>query len=260
MTANQDIKKYKQEISQNNDLIKFYYLKRTLLVGMSFPSKTEIKEFNSGKIILRFIIRPNAIFILFKIGILDWYDIAYSYHLELKDKDENYSKKLQESYPKKMNLVLYDVETRDVKVKKVLNLSNEFSEILRDKILEQLKMNHSAQDYNLEINNLYEKYTSKQLALSKLVEATYEIPGLNKKEIREIVYDRYGYNTNKSIPKWIYHHIHNPKVYGLIPKEDIPDDLLRKGVTKCIYKNVKRNYWSVILYKTKLIKKKKRRE
>jgi len=260
MTENQSIKKYKQEISQNNDLIKFYYLKRTLLVGMTFPSKTEIKEFNSGKVILRLIVKPFAIFILFKIGILDWYDIAYSIHLELKNEDENYSEKLRESYPKKLNLVLFDVETRDVKVKRILSLSNEFSEILRDKILEQLKMNHSAQDYKLEVDNLYEKYNSEQLALRKLVVAIDEIPGLNNKEIKEVEYDRYGYNTNKSIPKWIYHHIHNPKVFGLITKEDIPDDLLIKGVTKCTYKKIKGKSWSVILYKTVLIKKKKRRK
>ena len=226
---------------------------------MFFPSKTEIKEFNSGNIILKLISRPNIIFILIKIGNLDWYDIAYSYHLELKDKDENYYEKLQETYPKKLNLVLFDVETRDVKVKRVINFSKEFSEILRENVLEQIKMNPSAQDYNLEVKNFYEKYTSEQLSLNKSIKAKCEISGLAKKESRETIYDQYGYNTNKSIPKWIYHHIHNPKVYGLITKEDIPDDLLRKGVTKCIYKKVKGKYWSVSLYKTKLIKKEKRR-
>lgn len=68
------------EISENfddsNNSIKSYYLKKTLLIRMWNPSKMEKEVFEKGEIVFKIIENPNFFILLFKIGILDWSDIA----------------------------------------------------------------------------------------------------------------------------------------------------------------------------------------
>ena len=230
-----------------------------MLVGMSNPSKVEKKAYNSGSIIFKLIPKTNAIFILFKIKDLEWSDIAYSFYLDFQIKGENYREQLQTSYPKKFNLVLFDTYTKNVVVKRVITLSDEFAKGFRDAVLEQCQNPHTIKDYKNSTNRIYKNYSSEQLAMSKLVSATFEMLGEDHEVTEEVVYDSYGYGTNKAIPRWIYKEIHDPKIYGIITKDQIPDTLLHNGVFKTTYKNVKGKYWVVKLYKTQKRRKKKRR-
>ncbi len=237
------------------DFIKFYYFKRTLIFGMRNPSRVEKNAFKSGDLIFKLFPQPNVLFLVFKFGDLDWSDIAYSFHLDFIRKDENFMEYLLKSYPKEFNLVLFDVFTGKVKITRKFSFNNEFARNLRDKILSQCEKPFNLDKYKAEVKQIYNNYFSSHLALNKKVSSSCRISGAWHKDFKEILYERYGFGTNNSIPKWIYKEIHNPKINGLITKEQIPEEVLRLGVVKGTYKKVKNRYWTVELYKKKKIKK-----
>jgi len=223
---------------------------------MKYPTKQEIKAYKSGKIILKLVVRPHVIFLVFKIGNLDWCDVTYSNCLYQEKEHSKYQINLQKYYPKNLKLVLVDSNSQVVKVHRVLKLSKKFSNILNDAIGEQCNTSPSVKNYNAEVKKIYSKFQPGQLAINELVNASCEIQGTDRKEFIEVVYDKLGYGTVKKIPSWIYEYVHkknNNK--GIITKESIPDDLIQKGVVKCKYWMKMDRYLYVELYKTRAIKK-----
>ncbi len=227
---------------------------------MKYPTKLEIKAYKSGNVILRLLVRPHVIFLVFKIGNLDWCDVTYSNYLYQEIEYNEYQINLQKNYPEKLKLVLVDSNSQVVKVYRVLKLSKKFSNIMRDAVIEQSNTFPSVKNYNTEVKKIYNKYQPGQLAISKLVNASCEIQGTDRKEFIDVVYDKLGYGTVKKIPLWIYEYVHkkdNNK--GIITKESIPDDLIQKGVVKCKYWMKRDRYLYVELYKTRRVKKKRAR-
>jgi len=225
---------------------------------MKYPTKQEIKAYQSGKIILKLIVRPNVIFLVFKIGNLDWCDVTYSNCLYQEIEYNEYQMNLQKNYPKKLKLVLVDSNSQGVKVYRVLKLSKKFTNILRDAIVEQCNNSPSVKNYNVEVKKIYNKFQPGQLAFSKLINASCEIQGTDRKESIDFVYDKLGYGTAKKIPLWIYEYVHKKDDNeGIITKESIPDDLIQKGVVKCKYKKIMDRHLYVELYKIRAVKKKK---
>lgn len=247
-----------QYSTKTGDRIKFSYLKNTLLVGMINPSKKEVIAYSSGSVNIKLVLIEDVIFITFKIADLDWSDVAFSIFLDFIDKAGNFEKKLQDSNPIKLYLVLYDADTRDVLVKRALNPPEDFSNSLKNAVIKQYNTQLSFNEYRKNVDEVYNKYSSAHLSMNKLVNARCVISGEKYTQIREVVYDRYGYGTDKRIPKWMYNEFQNPKVYGLMTKESIPDDLLRKGVVKIKYKKVQNKYWYAVLYKNHVVKKKRK--
>ncbi len=229
-----------------------------LIVGMKYPTKQEIKAYKSGKIIFKLIVRPYVIFLLFKIGNLDWCDVTYSNCLYQEIEHSKYQIDLQKNYPEKLKLMLVDCNSRVVKVYRVLKLSKKFTNILRDAIVEQCNNSPSVNNYNVEVKKIYNKFQPEQLAISKLVKASCEIQGIDRKEFIELVYDKLGYGTAKKIPLWIYEYVHKKDDNkGIITKESIPDDLIQKGVVKCKYRKIMDRHLYVELYKIRAVKKKR---
>ncbi len=225
---------------------------------MKYPTKQEIKAYKSGKLILKLIIVPHVIFLVFKIGNLDWCDVTYSNCFYQEIERNEYQINLQKNYPEKLKLVLVDSNSQVVKVYRVLKLSKKFSNIMRDAIVEQCNISTSVKNYNTEVKKIYNKYQPVQLAISKLVNASCEIQGTDRKEFIDVVYDKLGYGTVKKIPQWIYEFVNkkdNSK--GIITKESIPDDLIRKGVFKCKYWKKMDRHLYVELYKTRAVKKRR---
>ncbi|MBY8982850.1 MAG: hypothetical protein KGD57_07870 [Candidatus Lokiarchaeota archaeon] len=225
---------------------------------MKYPTKQEIKAYKSGKIILKLIVRPHVIFLLFKIGNLDWCDVAYSNCLNQEIDHSKYQINLQKNYPEKLKLMLVDNNSRVVKVYRVLKLSKKFTDILKDAIIEQCNNSPSLNNYNVEVKKIYYEFQPEQLAISKLVKVSCEIQGTDRKEFIELVYDKLGYGTTKKIPLWIYDYVHNKDDNkGIITKESIPDDLIKKGVVKCKYRKIADRHLYAELYKIRAVKKKR---
>ena len=225
---------------------------------MKYPTKQEIKAYKSGNISLKLIVKSHAFFLLFKIGNLDWCDVTYSNCLYPEMEVNKYKKTIQETYPKKLNLVLVDANSQVVKVYRVLKLSTKFIEVMRDAFIEQCKTFPSVKNYNAEVKKIYNKYQPEQLPISELINVSCEIQGLDKKEYIDVIYEKLGYGTTKKIPSWIYEYVHkkdNNK--GIITKESIPDDLIQKGVVKCKYWMKMDRYLYVELYKTRAVKKRR---
>jgi len=225
---------------------------------MKYPTKQEIKAYKSGKLILKLIIIPHVIFLVFKIGNLDWCDVTYSNCFYQEIERNEYQINLQKNYPEKLKLVLVDSNSQVVKVYRVLKLSKKFSNIMRDAIVEQCNISTSVKNYNTEVKKIYNKYQPVQLAISKLVNASCEIQGTDRKEFIDVVYDKLGYGTVKKIPQWIYEFVHKKDDNkGIITKESIPDDLIQKGVVKCKYRKIMGRHLYVELYKIRAVKKKR---
>jgi len=251
-----------EEIHRNlpwyKDFIELDYINCNLIVGMKYPTKQEIKAYKSGKIILKLIVRPHVIFLLFKIGNLDWCDVAYSNCLHQEIDHSKYQINLQKNYPEKLKLMLVDNNSRVVKVYRVLKLSKKFTNILKDAIVEQYNNSPSVNNYNVEVKKIYNEFQPGQLAISKLVKASCEIQGTDRKEFIELVYDKLGYGTAKKIPLWIYDCVHKKDDNkGIITKESIPDDLIKKGVVKCKYRKIADRHLYAELYKIRVVKKKR---
>ncbi|MBY8992496.1 MAG: hypothetical protein KGD58_17245 [Candidatus Lokiarchaeota archaeon] len=250
--------KYHQKLSWNKDFIEFDYINSNLIVGMKIPSKQEIKAYKSENINLKLIVRPNVFFLLFKIGNLDWCDVTYSNCLYPEMEVNNYKKILQETCPKKLNLMLVDVYSQVIKVYRVLILSTKFFEVMRDAFIEQCKTFPSVKNYNAEVKKIYNKYQPEHLPISELINVSCEIQGADNKEYIDVIYEKLGFGNAKKIPSWIYEYVHkkdNNK--GIITKESIPDDLIQKGVVKCKYWMKMDRYLYVELYKTRAVKKRR---
>jgi len=226
---------------------------------MENPSKKEIKEYFNRKVVLKLITKPKIIFLLFKIGELDWCDIAYSVCLYPEDKRKKCEEHLEENNFNKLSLALEDADSRTLQVRRNLKLNKKFAKLLRDAILEQTKFSCSVKKYRSEVNKIYNTYSPEQLAISNLVQATCIIQGISKTEYIEVIYDEFGYGTNKAIPKWLYKYIHNPNTSdtkGILIKKEIPEELIKRGVVKGKYKMVNRRYYAALY---KLTEKKRKR-
>ena len=240
-----------------HDYVDLDFLQKKLIVGMRNPAKKEIKEYNNGQILLKFIKRAHIFFILFKVGALDWSDLAYSISA-LPDKERNvYRELLAEKPSKKWNLILIDVDTKTVQVNRNFTLCSKFAEELDKALLHQSEHPASEEECTKEIDHVQQKFDPQQLSLSNLVSEMCKIKGLSKIVYKEVIYTDYGWGTNKKIPNWIYtytHKLNTDEDHGTIAKKFIPDDLVRKGVVKCQYSRKKGKYLYAALYKLKKVR------
>ena len=256
MIEDNSVKQIHRNLPWRKNFIELDYVNCNLIVGMKYPTKQEIKAYKSGKILLKLVVRPCAIFIVFKIGNLDWCDVAYSICLNQEIQQSKSHNNVKKKYPTKLNLVLVDSNSQVVKVYRALKLSKQFSNILNNAIREQCSTAPSVNNYNVEVKKIYDNFQPGQLAIDKLVNASCEIQGTDRKEFIEVVYDKLGYGTAKKIPSWIYEYLHKrDNNEGIITKESIPDDLIQRGVVKCKYWRKMERYLYVELYKTRVVKK-----
>ena len=256
------IKNKPQEIKRSSvlskDLVDFDYFNQQFTIHIFDPSKKEIAEYKDGAIILKLAIDQPILFIVFKIGSIEWSDIAYSICNTPEKLCNEYKKKLKKNFPRNLHLKVIDRKTKEVKVERTLKLNPKFAEKLRDAVLNQCECSETVEDCLQTINTLFKKYDSQQLSLSNLVRATSKIPSKRKTQYREVKVDAYGWETNKKVPDWVYKYVHNPKTNdnkGTIPKRFIPQVLQQKGIIKCTYAKKQGRHLYAEVFKLKKIRK-----
>lgn len=228
-----------------------------LIIALKEPNKHEIELYESADIFLKLIKLENAILILFKLGDLEWSDVSFTPGLFTEEERLKISSRLKENQPKRMDLIVIDADSEVVEVNRVLNFSEKFGKSLNESLLALFKQQPILSAYDAEIKELYDAFTPAQLAISNRISASSKINGTSKKVYKEVVFDSFGYGTNKKIPDWIYNQVHKRKAKsGILTKEFIPEKLQKKGVLKAKYLHKKKRYLYAELYKIKSVRRK----
>lgn len=133
-----------------------------LTMLMRNPEKNEIAQFDESKPVdIRFVAIKDVIMITIKLGNLEWWDAPYTVHL-----NRQLTKMPIVEDGKGINLILMLVNTETGRIEnvKVVQLSTEFSVALCKAIEKQKDMKFSDVVYDMNVNRLYNMYTTDQLA------------------------------------------------------------------------------------------------
>lgn len=125
------------------------------------PTEDEIEQFDTGcPFEFRFVVQQNIAMCLFRIGSLNWMDAPYTPHL---------SKALTRfTFPadgEGLSLVisLFDCSTGELKKLRYLSLGTKFTKKFFGEIMELKMKPFSKSEYIASINNIYAKYSTKDL-------------------------------------------------------------------------------------------------
>lgn len=132
-----------------------------LMVYFNAPTPDEQQQFTAGnKFEIRFIELKNIIMLTVKIGNLEWMDAPYSIHLSPYLSD---FKIPAEKIGLSMVIMLIDCSTGKIENMRQVVLSDNFSRKLLKTILKQKDSEFSVAGYDMELNNLYRKYSTNEL-------------------------------------------------------------------------------------------------
>lgn len=133
----------------------------SLVCYFNSPTPHEIEQFKSGMPFeLRMVTLSDIIFMLIKIGDLNWMDAPYTPHLS-----PNLTKieLPQEGTGLAVTLQLFDCNTGRFEHQKFISLSNSFTLKLLGEVIELGHKDFDSEKYQKNINEVYRKYTTKQL-------------------------------------------------------------------------------------------------
>ena len=132
-----------------------------LMVYFNAPTPEEQQQFTAGnKFEIRFIELKNIIMLTVKIGNLEWMDAPYSIHLSPYLSD---FKIPEEKIGLSMVIMLIDCSTGKIENMRQVVLSDNFSRKLLKTIMQQKESEFSVASYDIELNNLYRKYSTNEL-------------------------------------------------------------------------------------------------
>lgn len=131
-----------------------------LYIFFNNPSKDEIESCKRGNGTFKFVKLDSIIFFLAKLGSIPFLDCPYSVHLS------NNLTKIQ--YPEEnegLNLTIYLINATNgiLEVMRLISLGKDFSKELINTIKNQGNEIFNEQKYDLELDNIYRNYTTKQL-------------------------------------------------------------------------------------------------
>ena len=132
------------------------------------PSESEIENIRRAPARFALSVQGDIIFFLAKFGDEEWVDCGFNIHLVPKNE--------RQLPPAKLNgkplvtVLLIDAETGILKVFRVLTFSDEFIRKLHAAITAQATKPFPAMsDYNAQVDNVYRRYTSRQLAMDHAI-------------------------------------------------------------------------------------------
>ena len=132
-----------------------------MTVVIDTPTSEEVEQFKAKMPFeIRFVYLKNVIMVCVKIGNHEWMDMPYSPHLSsrlsrLTFPNDNQGLNLQ--------LFLIDGKTGTIKSMRLIGLSANFTRDLYAAILEEGQKSFDVDEYEQNINEIYSKYTTKQL-------------------------------------------------------------------------------------------------
>lgn len=143
-----------------------------LFVSYNSPNEKEKEQFKSKHPLeIRFVTLGGVIYLLFKIGELQWMDVPYSPHLSL-----NLTQKINISDDTSALLLLiclFNSSTGELLSMRGTTLGNRLSKSLIKEIDNALMKPFDSNEYNESIKNTYSRYTTKDMI--RMATACYKI-------------------------------------------------------------------------------------
>jgi hypothetical protein len=137
-----------------------------LLMAINRPTPKEIEAVKNGRIELALYEKEPVLWFLYKIrGFGPWSDCPFSIRLyDGKGRSLDWSEEIEEGAGLGLQIILIDAGTGIVKVLRLTGLPTKFSRELRAMILRQLERPFDAESYHREINRVYARLSSDDLA------------------------------------------------------------------------------------------------
>ena len=132
-----------------------------LIVFFNDPSEKEIEQFKGNRSFeIRFVEIRGIIFMLFKVGILNWMDAPYTPHLS-----PNLTKIQIPNEGEGLSLLVIFVNGRtgEIKSMRLLGLSEKFSRKLLGAVMELKMKPFDLRRHNATVNSVYSSYSTNQL-------------------------------------------------------------------------------------------------
>lgn len=143
----------------------------SLVVYFHSPTNAEIEQFRENhRFELRFVVLNGVIFILAKIGNLNWMDMPYK-----PNKDLTIFPEIEEGGGLSLSLMLVDTATGNLKHFRLIGMATKFSRRLIQAIQEQGNDDFDRIKYQQRIDDVYRKYPT--TALVKLASDYFKIKG-----------------------------------------------------------------------------------
>lgn len=148
-----------------------------LQLNLASPSKATIQNFHKGAIHLALYGEQNVTFFCFSLGgVMDWSDQAFSIRL-LPEEDQAVSPPGDYFVP--ISVILVDADTGNVAGMRMVTMSPNFSNVLRQRLQAQKAQPFSRETYFPLVSKIYEAFpTTKHFVKAALV---YEKAGTNNK-------------------------------------------------------------------------------
>ena len=137
-----------------------------LLMAVNNPTAKEIEAVKNGGIELALYETNPVLWFLYKIsGFGPWSDCPFSIRLyDGKGRRFDWSEKIEEGTGLALQIVLIDAGTGIVKVLRLVGMPTKFSRELRAMILRQLDRSFDVEKYSREIDKVYARLSSDDLA------------------------------------------------------------------------------------------------
>ena len=137
----------------------------TLLLLLLFdrPTEKEIADARHGKLKMGYYVNNSVIFVVFKLGSMPWMDAPFSIR-RYKNLVQDWSEEIQPTEGLSIQISLVDRTTEILHSIRLVSSSHTFAKGLRREILKQLELPYSDTLYNSDIDNIYSRLTSEDLA------------------------------------------------------------------------------------------------
>lgn len=150
-----------------------------LLLACNNPTKREIEGVDSGEIDIRLYTEKNVVLLVFRFTPgFPWQDAPYSWYL-VPEPSRTYPHLLSGNIETILNIDLIDACTGILKAQRIARLGHGFSNSLHQAILDQINMPDSRSQYDANLDLIYRKFSSADLAQRS--KAKVAIPGFQRK-------------------------------------------------------------------------------
>ena len=133
-----------------------------LVVGFNSPTEEEVMQFDSSiRSEFRLVIKDDILFILAKIGKLNWMDA--SYNPSVASSLDLFNIDIIDGSGIPMWVYLVDVRTNILKAQKLIGLGTKFSKDFQRMAKEIVDKSGQINDFNYRLQKVYQKYSTKDL-------------------------------------------------------------------------------------------------
>lgn len=135
-----------------------------LIMFLNRPSAAEVYAVRKDRAEFGLCVMGKVIFFLYKFGTaIAWSDAPYSIHL-VPPEQRQVPKILPDGVGMLLNIVLVDAGTGIIKALRAISMPHEFTTALHQAIIDQAAVPFSRSTYNGELENIYGRYSSEDLA------------------------------------------------------------------------------------------------